>query len=164
MPELPKPRLQLPQLDLAVHQTIINMLPAHLRSLPEPLLNQQIALFVRQHRNKTIQGGGAPLNAAALSQQQQHRVLGGGLGAGVGGGLGGGLMNTSGMNSLSGGLGPMGMGGNMGPTEIAGNNGPGAGGFRNIGLGLGVPAGGTSFGGLSTGTGLDGGGAPGGRW
>ena len=91
-----------------------------------------------------------------------HRVPSGGLGAGVGGGLGGGLMDTSGTNSLSGGLGPMGMDGNMGPTGIAGNNGPGAGGFRNVGLGLGVPAGGTGYGSLSSGTGLDGGGSVGG--
>jgi len=281
IPDIPKP--QVLQLDPAVRQTIINLLPPHLRSLPEPQLSQAIMVFVRQHRMKTMQGGGVPLNAAALSQQQQqlqqlhqqqqqqqqqqfqqqqqqqqqqqpppslaqqqqqqssdrfsqnsgvnmpstgsmfgnmgpkqgelnpfvpgsqanaiasgllaqstpmqqlqqrhqlqqqahaqqqhqaqravmemHRVLSGGLGAGVGGGLGGGLMNTSGTNSLSGGLGPMGMGGNMSSTGMAGNNGPGAGGFRNVGLGLGVPAGGASFGGLNSGTGLDGGGASGG--
>ena len=127
MPELPKP--QLPQLDPAVRQTIINMLPAHLRSLPEPQLSQAI-------------------------------VRSGELDAGVGGGLGEGLMNTSWTNRLSVGLGPMGMDGNMGLTEMAGNNGPGAGGFGNLGLGLGVPASGTSFGSLSSGTSLDGGGAP----
>ena len=78
-------------------------------------------------------------------------------------------MNTSGANSAlglsAGGLNPLGMNGNMGPAGIApASNGLPVGGFRNngggLGMGVAVPVSGASFGGMGSGTGLDGAGTP----
>ena len=74
MPDLPKPRL--PQLNPAMRQAILNMLPPHIQSLPEPQLSQAIIrIFMsQQHRLQAMQGGGVPLpNAAAIPQQQHHQ-------------------------------------------------------------------------------------------
>jgi hypothetical protein len=131
--------------------------PTPLQQLQQRQHQQQQAHAQQQHQ--------AQQNQRAMMEMQ--RVLSGGLGAGVGGGLGGGLMNTGGTNSLSGGLGPLGMGGSMGSTGVVGgSNALGVSGFRNgggggLGLGLGMPVSGAGFGGLSSGTGFDGGGASG---
>lgn len=122
------------------------------------LLVQPTSLQQLQQRQQQQQQATHAQQQHQAQQRAMQLALGGGLGAGVSAGLGGALMNTggpsSGLGGMSGGLGQLGVAG--------GSNGLGVGGFRNgSGLGLGLPVTGATFGGLSTGTGLDGGGGPG---
>jgi hypothetical protein len=142
-----------------------NAIASGLLAQPTPL--QQLQQRQHQQQAHSQQQHQAQQQNQQRAMMEMQRALSGGLGAGVGGGLGGGLMNTSGANSALGlpaaGLNPLGMGGNMGSAGIvAASNGLPIG-FRNgggLGMGVPLPVSGAGFGGLSSGTGLDGGGTP----
>jgi hypothetical protein len=138
--------------------------------LAQPTPSQQLQQRQHQQQAHTQQQHQAQQQNQQRAMMEMRRALSGGLGAGVAGGLGGGLMNTSGANSAlglsAGGLNPLGMGGNISPAGIAAaSNGLPVGGFRNggggvLGMGVALPVSGSGFGGLNSGTGLDGAGAP----